>query len=78
MNCSKQSAAQSINLFRCAFKEIDVFHRIIKKIETKISLKKLTTNILVVPIKEVQIVYRLFLLNYYLLHVPKLPSFPAS
>ena len=28
--------------------------------------------------KEVQIVYRLFLVNYYLLHVPRLPSQPAS
>ena len=27
--------------------------------------------------KEVQIVYRLFLVNYYLLHVPRLPSQPA-
>ena len=29
-------------------------------------------------IKEVKIVYRLFLVNYYLLHVPRLPSQPAS
>ena len=29
-------------------------------------------------IKEVQIVYRLFLVNCYLLHVPRLPSQPAS
>ena len=29
-------------------------------------------------IKEVQIVYRLFLVNWYLLHVPRLPSQPAS
>ena len=28
--------------------------------------------------KEVQIVYKLFLLNCYLLHVPRLPSQPAS
>ena len=28
--------------------------------------------------KEVQIVYRLFLVNCYLLHVPRLPSQPAS
>ena len=28
--------------------------------------------------KEVQIVYRLFLVNFYLLHVPRLPSQPAS
>ena len=30
------------------------------------------------PAKEVQIVYRLFLVNYCLLHVPRLPSKPAS
>ena len=29
-------------------------------------------------IKEVQIVYRLFLVSCYLLHVPRLPSQPAS
>ena len=29
-------------------------------------------------LKEVQIVYRLFLMNCYLLHVPRLPSQPAS
>ena len=28
--------------------------------------------------KEVQMVYRLFLVNCYLLHVPRLPSQPAS
>ena len=28
--------------------------------------------------KEVQIVHRLFLVNCYLLHVPRLPSKPAS
>ena len=28
--------------------------------------------------KEVQIIYRLFLVNCYLLHVPKLPFQPAS
>ena len=28
-------------------------------------------------VKEVQIVYRLFLVNCYLLHVPRLPSQPA-
>ena len=32
----------------------------------------------IVWIKEVKIVYRLFLVNCYLLHVPKLPSQPAS
>ena len=31
-----------------------------------------------VPSKEVQIVYRLFLVNCYLLHVARLPSQPAS
>ena len=30
------------------------------------------------PTKEVQIVYRLFLENCYLLHVPRLPPQPAS
>ena len=30
------------------------------------------------PGKEVQIVYRLFLVNFYLLHVPRLPPQPAS
>ena len=29
-------------------------------------------------VKEVQIVYRLFLVNCYLLHVPRLPSQPVS
>ena len=29
-------------------------------------------------VKEVQIVYRLFLVNCYLLHVPRLPSQPAG
>ena len=33
---------------------------------------------LVVFSKEVQIVYSLFLVNCYLLHVPRLPSFPAN
>ena len=28
--------------------------------------------------KEVQIIYRLFLVNCYLLHLPRLPSQPAS
>ena len=31
-----------------------------------------------VSIKEIQIVYRLFLVNCYLMHVPRLPSQPAS
>ena len=34
--------------------------------------------VLKVIAKEVQIVYRLFLVNCYLLHVPRLPSQPAS
>ena len=29
-------------------------------------------------VKEVQIVYRLFLVNCYLLHVPRLPSQPTN
>ena len=33
---------------------------------------------LILRSKEVQIVYRLFLVNCYLLHVPRLPSQPAS
>jgi hypothetical protein len=35
-------------------------------------------EITLVPIKEVQIVYRLFLVNCYLLHVSRLSSQPAS
>ena len=33
---------------------------------------------IVIVLKEVQIVYRLFLVNCYLLHIPRLPSQPTS
>ena len=33
---------------------------------------------IMVPVKEIEILYRLFLVNCYLLHVPRLPFQPAS
>ena len=44
------------------------------EIENLVSL----SNLALADVKEVQIVYRLFLVNCYLLHIPSLPSQPAS
>ena len=59
----------------CVVFSIDIIKNPKNVLETHFVI---TLRFLYVLVKEVQIVYRLFLVNYYILHVPRLPSQPAS
>ena len=63
---------------RTSFMDVPFFSMLMDVICVKASLDPPAPSRCNVVRKEVQIVYRLFLVNCYLLHVPRLPSQPAS